>query len=571
MRRWSSAASRRACAASRITITGRTRCGARCCPTRRPTCCCSATPSARWWNSRTAWPRAKTSRPYATCAAAPSWCPAAGGRRLDRGRFDHGGYAGRDPCAPRPLRDGADAAAEARQRADDPFHGRDERLAARGRCAPSTVVRLPSYEQVRDDPVLYAHASRTFHLESNPGNARALVQGHADRDVWLNPPPIPLTTPEMDHVYGLPYARAPHPAYGDAKIPAWEMIRFSVNIMRGCFGGCTFCSITEHEGRIIQSRSEASILHEIEEIRDKTRGLHRRHIRCRRAHRQYVPHGVQGRRDRVLCRRLSCVYPGICDNLNTDHAPLIGLYRKARALPGIKKVLVASGLRYDLAVRSPEYVKELATHHVGGYLKIAPEHIAEGPLSKMMKPGVGSLRQVQGAVRQVLARGGQGAVPDPLLHRRASGHHRRGHARAGAVAQAQRLSPGPGADLPAHAAGAGDDHVPHRQESAAQGVGAHRRKSAWCAAAASGGCTRPSCATTIPENWPLLREALQRMGRADLIGNGKKHLIPSFQPAGTGKPLPRAGGRQPAGRAAPVRRAAAPPKPGSKVKRARRP
>ncbi|MBK5104767.1 MAG: YgiQ family radical SAM protein, partial [Burkholderiales bacterium] len=153
------------------------------------------------------------------------------------------------------------------------FHGREERLAARRGERARTVIRLPSYEQVKADPVLDAHASRTFHLESNPGNARALVQAHADRDVWLNPPPLPLSTPEMDHVYGLPYARAPHPAYGDAKIPAWEMIRFSVNIMRGCFGGCTFCSITEHEGRIIQSRSEESILHEIEEIRDKTPGF----------------------------------------------------------------------------------------------------------------------------------------------------------------------------------------------------------------------------------------------------------------------------------------------------------
>ena len=135
------------------------------------------------------------------------------------------------------------------------------------------VVRLPSYEEVVADPVLYAHASRVLHLEANPGNARALVQRHADREVWLNPPPVPLTTREMDYVYDLPYARKPHPAYGKARIPAWEMIRFSVNIMRGCFGGCTFCSITEHEGRIIQSRSEASILHEIEEIRDKVDGF----------------------------------------------------------------------------------------------------------------------------------------------------------------------------------------------------------------------------------------------------------------------------------------------------------
>ena len=134
-----------------------------------------------------------------------------------------------------------------------------------------SVIRLPSYEQVKSDPILYAHANRVLHLETNPGNARALVQAHGEgataRDVWINPPPIPLTTAEMDMVFDLPYARSPHPSYADengshdgaTKIPAWEMIRFSVNIMRGCFGGCTFCSITEHEGRIIQSRSEESL------------------------------------------------------------------------------------------------------------------------------------------------------------------------------------------------------------------------------------------------------------------------------------------------------------------------
>ncbi|MBS1212675.1 MAG: radical family protein, partial [Proteobacteria bacterium] len=253
-----------------------------------------------------------------------------------------------------------------------------------------TVIRLPAFESVRDDAVLYAHASRVLHQETNPGNARALVQRHGDRDVWLNPPPIPLTTKEMDGVYGLPYSRLPHKAYSVAKIPAFEMIQHSVTIMRGCFGGCTFCSITEHEGRIIQSRSEDSIIREIEAIRDvspaftgvvsdlggPTANMYR--LACK------------SREIEASCRRPSCVYPGICKNLDTDHGPLIKLYRRARALPGIKKILIASGLRYDLAVRSPEYVKELAAHHVGGYLKIAPEHTEPGPLSKMMKPGIGT-------------------------------------------------------------------------------------------------------------------------------------------------------------------------------------
>jgi len=204
-----------------------------------------------------------------------------------------------------------------------------------------SVIRLPSYEQVKSDPVLYAHANRVLHLETNPGNARALVQAHGEgrtaRDVWINPPPIPLTTAEMDHVFDLPYARSPHPVYADAqgghdgvtKIPAWEMIRFSVNIMRGCFGGCTFCSITEHEGRIIQSRSEASILREIEDIRDKIPGFTGVVSDLGGPTANMYRIGCKTPEIEAACRKPSCVFPGICQNLNTSHAPLIQLYRKA--------------------------------------------------------------------------------------------------------------------------------------------------------------------------------------------------------------------------------------------------
>ena len=232
-----------------------------------------------------------------------------------------------------------------------------------------TVIRLPAFEKVRNDAVLYAHASRVLHLETNPGNARALVQRHEDHDIWLNPPPIPLTTEEMDYVFGLPYARVPHPAYKGEKIPAYDMIRFSVNIMRGCFGGCTFCSITEHEGRIIQSRSQASILREVEEIRDKVPGFTGVISDLGGPTANMYRIACKSREIEAACRKPSCVYPGICDNLNTDHSDLVELYRAARTLPGIKKILIASGLRYDLAVKDPEYVRELVTHHVGGYLK----------------------------------------------------------------------------------------------------------------------------------------------------------------------------------------------------------
>ena len=314
-------------------------------------------------------------------------------RWLDRSRLDASGFARPGSaviptltrCQPSPATAqpdgvvGVDAPKVVRFVRDVPSAKRDV-----------SVIRLPAYESVRDDPVLYAHASRILHMESNPGNARPLVQRHGTQDVWLNPPPIPLTMKEFDAVYELPYARAPHPGYGEAKIPAWEMIRFSVAIQRGCFGGCTFCSITEHEGRIIQSRSEASVLREIETIRDTVPGFTGVISDLGGPTANMYRLACKSREIESACRRPSCVYPGVCPNLDTNHAPLIELYRKARALPGIKKVLIASGVRYDLAIESPEYVKELAQHHTGGYLKIAPEAIGEGPLSKMMKPGVGT-------------------------------------------------------------------------------------------------------------------------------------------------------------------------------------
>lgn len=251
-----------------------------------------------------------------------------------------------------------------------------------------TVIRIPSFEKVRNDRALYSHASRVLHLESNPQNARTIVQKHGTREIWVNPPPLPLETPEMDSVFDLPYSRLPHPSYGDNAIPAYDMIKTSVNIMRGCFGGCSFCSITEHEGRVIQSRSEESIVKELEAIRDKTPGFTGQISDLGGPTANMYMLNCKDSEIHANCRRLSCVFPSICKNLVTDHSPTTQLYRKARAIPGIKKVAIASGLRYDLAVKDPEYVKELVQHHVGGYLKIAPEHTEERPLNKMMKPGI---------------------------------------------------------------------------------------------------------------------------------------------------------------------------------------
>jgi uncharacterized radical SAM protein YgiQ len=395
-----------------------------------------------------------------------------------------------------------------------------------------SVIRLPSFEQVSQDAVLYAHASRILHLESNPGNARALVQRHGTQELWLNPPPIPLGVDDMDAIYELPYARRPHPSYGTAKIPAYHMIRFSVAIQRGCFGGCTFCSITEHEGRIIQSRSEDSVIREIETIRDKVSGftgvisdlggptanMYRLHCKST---------AIES-----ACRRPSCVFPGVCPNLNTDHAPLISLYRRARALKGIKKVLIASGVRYDLAIESPEYVKELATHHTGGYLKIAPEAIGEGPLSKMMKPGVGAYYRFKELFDKYSKEAGKEQYLIPYFIAAHPGTRdqdmlelalwlKKNGFRAD---QVQAFLPSPMATATAmyHSGKNPLKRITRTSEEVVipKGIKVRRLHKAFLR-------------YHDPNNWPVLRDALKRMGRADLIGNGRHHLIPAYQPVGS--------------------------------------
>ena len=405
-----------------------------------------------------------------------------------------------------------------------------------------SVIRMPSFEQVSDDAVLYAHASRILHLEANPGNARALVQRHGTMDVWLNPPPIPLTTKEMDWVYERPYQRKPHPSYGNANIPAYKMIRFSVAIQRGCFGGCTFCSITEHEGRIIQSRSEDSIVREVEQVRDTVPGFTGVISDLGGPTANMYRLACKSPEIESACRRPSCVFPGICPNLNTDHSPLIRLYRRTRALPGVKKVLVASGVRYDLAVESPEYVKELAQHHVGGYLKIAPEAISDGPLSKMMKPGIGAYYRFRELFDKYSKEAGKEQYLIPYFIAAHPGTTdadmlelalwlKKNDYRAD---QVQAFLPSPMATATA---------MYHSGKNPLRRI------------------TRTSDEVVIPKglkvrrlhkaflryhdanNWPVLREALRHMGRADLIGNGKHHLVPAYQPAGTGEsPEGRRGG-----------------------------
>ncbi len=406
---------------------------------------------------------------------------------------------------------------------------------AAARHAGDTVIRLPSYEQVEQDKEAYARASRVLHREANPGNARPLVQRHGDRDLWLNPPPIPLTSDEMDAVYDLPYARAPHPSYGDAKIPAWDMIKFSVTVMRGCFGGCTFCSITEHEGRIIQNRSEGSILREIELIRDKTPGFTGVISDIGGPTANMYRMACKDPKIEAACRLPSCVFPDICPNLNTSHDDLIRLYRKVREVKGVKKVMVASGVRYDLAVTSPEYIKELVTHHVGGYLKIAPEHTERGPLDKMMKPGIGTYDRFKEMFEEAAKQAGKKYYLIPYFIAAHPGTTdedmmnlalwlKKNRYRAD---QVQTFLPSPMATATA---------MYHTGVNTLRGV---RRGASEKVEAIKGGRQRRLHKAFLryhdPDNWPLLREALKEMGRSDLIGSRPDQLVPTFQPPGTGK------------------------------------
>jgi len=393
-----------------------------------------------------------------------------------------------------------------------------------------TVIRLPSFEKVRNDAVLYAHANRVLHLETNPGNARALVQAHGDRDLWSNPPAQPLTTDEMDYVFGMPFTRVPHTSYGDERIPAYEMIRFSVNIMRGCFGGCTFCSITEHEGRIIQNRSEESILEEIEKIRDSVPGFTGVISDLGGPTANMYRLACKSREIEAACRRPSCVFPGICSNLNTDHSSLTALYRKAREIPGVKKVLIASGLRYDLAVEDPEYVKELVTHHVGGYLKIAPEHTEDGPLDKMMKPGIGTYDRFKELFEQFSKEAGKEQYLIPYFIAAHPGTTdedmvnlalwlKQNDFRAD---QVQAFYPSPMATATA---------MYHSRKNPLRKVTYKSDKVETVKSPEKRRLHKALLRYHDPQNWPLIREALREMGLGRLIGSGEDQLVPVQQPS----------------------------------------
>jgi uncharacterized radical SAM protein YgiQ len=381
------------------------------------------------------------------------------------------------------------------------------------------VVVLPSYEEVLADKQQFAVASRMFQYETNPHNGRRLLQVHGDQAVYFNSPAEPLGESEMDGLYDLPFQRTPHPSYGQARIPAFDTIKHSIVTMRGCFGGCTFCSITEHEGRIIQSRSEGSVLREVRAL-TRMDGFKGTITDLGGPTANMYKMTCKDDATESACRRLSCVHPGICENLVTDHAPLIDLMKKVRKADGIKKVFIASGVRYDLAERSPEFVRELAQHHTGGQLSVAPEHNNDRVLGKMKKPSITSYERFAQAFCQASEAAGKEQYLVPYFITGHPGSTLKDTVELALYLKDNAMRPRQVQDfIPTPMAVAttmfytGIDPLTMESVYSARDLREKRMMKAlifyW-----------------DEQHWPLAREALIKAGRRDLIGNGPRCLVP---------------------------------------------
>ncbi|MEN6558968.1 MAG: YgiQ family radical SAM protein [Thermoguttaceae bacterium] len=281
-------------------------------------------------------------------------------------------------------------------------------------ASESSPLLLPSYEEVSSDKAAFAAMTRTILEQTDPSSGRPLVQCCGPEAVVVNPPAEPLSQAEMDRVYGLPFTRRPHPSYGRQKIPAFEVVQDSIQIVRGCFGGCAFCSIAVHEGRVIQSRSEASVLAEIRRVAQSPGFAGTISDLGGPTANMYAMNCTQPDQ-RARCRRTSCLCPSICPRLNTDHTPLIHLLEAARRVPGVRRVLVASGIRMDLALCSPMFIAQLARHHTGGLLKVAPEHVVPEVLQRMNKPTVETFEAFSEQFRREAAAAGKREYLVPYL------------------------------------------------------------------------------------------------------------------------------------------------------------
>jgi uncharacterized radical SAM protein YgiQ len=398
------------------------------------------------------------------------------------------------------------------------------------RPLPAGARMLPSYEEISADDaeskLRFAIAQSIFHREQNPFSSPALVQRHGDQTVVVNPPQKPLTTPELDAIFDLPYNKAPHPAYDGQKIPAYEMVKFSVNVMRGCFGGCTFCAITEHQGKRIQSRSTASVLKEVEDMQrlpdftgvltdlgGPTANMYQ--MRC------------SDRAVEEKCRRPSCVHPKICPMLKTDHAPIKDLMKKVREADGVKKVMIASGVRMDLAVLDQGYIDDLAAHHVGGHLKVAPEHVDADTLYLMKKPGIDIYLDFEKRFRAASEKAGKEQYLVPYF---VSSHP--GCTMDSAIGlgeflkernqrpqQVQDFIPTPGTPATCMWWTGIEPHA--MSEVFVEKKMRNKRKQ------------KALMQYWLPDNAPLVREALRESGREDLIGSGHRALVPAWDRKGS--------------------------------------
>jgi uncharacterized radical SAM protein YgiQ len=380
------------------------------------------------------------------------------------------------------------------------------------------LLVLPSYDEVAKDRAAFAKMSRAFQYETNPHNGRPLLQVHGDEAVYFNPPAAPLTEEDMDGLYDLPFARAPHPSYGE-RVPAFETVKHSIVTMRGCFGGCTFCSITEHEGRVIQSRSEASVLREVRAL-SRSAGFSGVLTDLGGPTANMYKMSCKDEKTESACRRLSCVHPGICENLVTDHGPLLSLMRAVRKEKGIKRVFIASGVRYDLADRSPEFVAELAKHHTGGQLSVAPEHNDPRVLDKMKKPGIESYERFAQAFCRASEEAGKEQYLVPYFITGHPGSTLKDTVELALYLKRNGMRPRQVQDfIPTPMAVAttmyytGLDPLTGEPVYSARDLREKRMMKAlvfyW-----------------DPQHWPLAREALIEAGRRDLIGRGAHALVP---------------------------------------------
>jgi uncharacterized radical SAM protein YgiQ len=371
---------------------------------------------------------------------------------------------------------------------------------------------------VTKDRAAFAQMSKAFQYETNPHNGRPILQPHGDEAVYFNPPASPLSEEEMDGLYDLPFLRAPHPDYTEA-IPAFNTVKDSIVTMRGCFGGCTFCSITEHEGRIIQSRSEASVLREVREL-SRMEGFSGVLTDLGGPTANMYKMACKDPKIESSCRRLSCVHPGICENLVTDHGPLLSLMKSVREEKGIRRVFIASGVRYDLAERSPEFVRELAKHHTGGQLSVAPEHNDDRVLDKMKKPSIKSYERFAQAFCQASDEAGKEQYLVPYFITGHPGSTLKDTVELALYLKRKGMRPRQVQDfIPTPMAIAttmfytGIDPLTGDAVYTARDLREKKMMKAlifyW-----------------DPQHWPLAREALRAAGRHDLIGRGPNALVP---------------------------------------------